>query len=97
MDNSLLLGVWRIMIGLPPELWQKQLAKETQADLAFMTPDHQLVRDFVACCEQTLNDAAKIDIWVIADIPRLFDNDFIVAKYVGIRFFFQVECGKSLF
>jgi hypothetical protein len=47
MKNALLLGVWRIMISVPPELWQKQLAKETQSDLAFMTPDHQLVRDFV--------------------------------------------------
>ena len=47
MNNSLLLGTWRIMISIPPELWHKQLAKETQSDLAFMTPDHQLVRDFV--------------------------------------------------
>ena len=47
MNNTLLLGVWRIMISLPPELWQRELARETQSDLAFMTPDHQLVRDFV--------------------------------------------------
>ena len=47
MNNTLLLGVWRIMISLPPELWHRELAKETQSDLAFMTPDHQLVRDFV--------------------------------------------------
>jgi hypothetical protein len=47
MDNSLLLGVWRIMISLPPDLWHKQMAKETQSDLSFITPNHQLVRDFV--------------------------------------------------
>jgi len=47
MENTLLLGVWRIMISLPPSLWHRQLAKETQSDLAFMTPDHQGVRDFV--------------------------------------------------
>jgi hypothetical protein len=47
MNNTLLLGVWRIMISLPPELWQRQLAKETRSDLAFMTPDHQAIRDFV--------------------------------------------------
>jgi hypothetical protein len=47
MDNSLLLGVWRLMIRVPPALWQSQLAKETQADLAFMTADHHRVRDFV--------------------------------------------------
>jgi hypothetical protein len=55
MDNSLLLGVWRIMISLPPELWHKQMAKETQSDLAFITPDHQLVRDFVVCEMPRLN------------------------------------------
>jgi hypothetical protein len=47
MINTLLLGVWRIMISVPPALWQRELAKETQSDLAFMTPDHHIVRDFV--------------------------------------------------
>jgi hypothetical protein len=47
MNNTLLLGVWRIMISLPPKLCHRQLAKETRSDLAFMTPDHQLVRDFM--------------------------------------------------
>ena len=47
MDNTLLLGVWRIMLSVPPALWQRTLAKETRSDLTFMTPDHQLVRDFV--------------------------------------------------
>jgi hypothetical protein len=46
MRNSLLLGIWRMMISVPPSLWQKQMARETQADLAFMTPDHHRVRDF---------------------------------------------------
>jgi hypothetical protein len=49
MNNSILLGVWRIMLSVPPALWQSQMAKETQdqADLAFMTAEHHLVRDFV--------------------------------------------------
>ncbi len=47
MNNTLLLGVWRIMLNLPPALWQSTLVKETQSDLAFMTADHHLVRDFV--------------------------------------------------
>ena len=49
MNNAVLLGVWRMMISVPPALWQSQLAKETQgeADLAFMTADHHRVRDFV--------------------------------------------------
>lgn len=48
MDNTLLLGIWRMMIRLPPGLWQSQLAKiQTKWDLSFMTPEHHLVRDFV--------------------------------------------------
>ena len=47
MDNTLLLGVWRIMISVPPALWRRTLAKETQSDLALMTPEHHSVRDFV--------------------------------------------------
>ena len=48
MNNNLLLGVWRMMISVPPALWQSQMARQTQdADLAFMTPDHHRVRDFV--------------------------------------------------
>ena len=48
MNNTILLGIWRVMITVPPALWQSQMAKETQnADLAFMTTDHHRVRDFV--------------------------------------------------
>jgi hypothetical protein len=47
MNNALLLGIWRMMISVPPALWQRQMAKETHADLAFMTPQHHQVRDFV--------------------------------------------------
>lgn len=49
MINTLLLGVWRMMISVPPALWQSQMAKETQGqwNLAFMTGEHHRVRDFV--------------------------------------------------
>jgi hypothetical protein len=46
MNNALLLGIRRMMISVPPALWQRQMARETQADLAFMTADHHRVRDF---------------------------------------------------
>ena len=47
MNNALLLGVWRMMLSVPPALWESQMAKDTRADLAFMTADHHRVRDFV--------------------------------------------------
>lgn len=48
MNNTVLLGVWRIMITMPPELWQNQLDKiKTRWNMTFMTTDHHRVRDFV--------------------------------------------------
>jgi hypothetical protein len=48
MDNSILLGIWRIMISVPPALWQKEMARSTQGGgLDFMTPEHHRIRDYV--------------------------------------------------
>ena len=50
MRNSLLLGLWRLMVPLPETVWQGQVTKEeagTVASLDFMSKDHHRVRDFV--------------------------------------------------
>ena len=50
MRNSLLLGLWRLMVPLPETLWQGQVTKGaegTLANLAFMSKEHHRVRDFV--------------------------------------------------
>ena len=50
MRNSLLLGLWRLMVPLPETVWQGQVTKEADgmlASLAFMSEDHHRVRDFV--------------------------------------------------
>ena len=49
MNNSLLLGVWRLMVGLPEPLWQREVARQardTVESLGFMSKDHHRVRDF---------------------------------------------------
>ena len=49
MRNSLLLGLWRLMVPLPETVWQGQVAKGaegTAAGLVFMSEDHHRVRDF---------------------------------------------------
>ena len=49
MRNSLLLGLWRLMVPLPETLWQGQVikgAEGTVASLDFMSQDHHQVRDF---------------------------------------------------
>lgn len=49
MQNKLMLGLWRYMIGVPPFLWQRQIEKGKRdfADhLAFMTPAHRAVHYF---------------------------------------------------
>ena len=50
MRNSLLLGLWRLMVPLPETVWQGQVTKAaggTRTSLAFMSEDHHRVRDFV--------------------------------------------------
>jgi hypothetical protein len=50
MNKSLLLGVWRFLLHIPRPIWQQEVARSARASeksLAFMTPNHHKVRDFV--------------------------------------------------
>ena len=50
MDKSLLLGLWRFLLRIPPPIWRQEVARSARANaksLAFMTPAHHKVRDFV--------------------------------------------------
>src|SRR5512139_3361671 len=50
MRNKLMAGVWRYVIGVPPFLWEKQIAKsvaKVKRATGFMTPEHRLVHHFV--------------------------------------------------
>jgi hypothetical protein len=50
MDKSLLLGFWRFLLRIPPPIWRQEVARSARANeqsLAFITPDHHRVRDFV--------------------------------------------------
>jgi hypothetical protein len=50
MRNSLLLGIWRLMVALPEPLWQQEVARQARASVAllgFMSAEHHRVRDFV--------------------------------------------------
>jgi hypothetical protein len=50
MNNTLLLGIWRLMVGLPEPLWQREIARQARGAvgrLDFMSEDHHRVRDFV--------------------------------------------------
>ena len=49
MNNTLLLGIWRLMVGLPKLLWQREVARQARGaveSLGFMSVDHHRVRDF---------------------------------------------------
>jgi hypothetical protein len=43
MEDKLLLGIWRCVLPVPPQIWQRILKGD--ADLGFMSPDHHRVRD----------------------------------------------------
>jgi hypothetical protein len=50
MSNALLVRRRRRMIRVPAALWKRETRRETQraaARLAFMDPDHRLIRNFV--------------------------------------------------
>jgi len=50
MNKSLLLGIWRFLLRIPRRIWQQEVERNALAgrkSLAFMTPDHHRVRDFV--------------------------------------------------
>jgi len=50
MKNRLMMGLWRYMLGVPPLLWEKQIAKGKRkyaGHLAFMSGEHRLVHHFV--------------------------------------------------
>ena len=44
------MGLWRLTVSLPPQLWQKEVARQAKGareSLGFMSEEHHLVRDFV--------------------------------------------------
>jgi hypothetical protein len=50
MYKSLLLGWGHLLLRIPRSIWQQEIARSARArgkSLAFMTPDHHRVRDFV--------------------------------------------------
>lgn len=50
MANQLLSGFWRLMLRVPPFLWEAQVAqarRKIEAGLGFMTPAHRAVHHFV--------------------------------------------------
>lgn len=50
MANQLLSGFWRLMLAVPPFLWEAQVAKarnKIEAGMGFMTPAHRAVHHFV--------------------------------------------------
>jgi hypothetical protein len=50
MQNKLMAGVWRSLLGVPPFLWEKQIEKavhKVEGSTAFMSQEHRLVHHFV--------------------------------------------------
>lgn len=50
MDNTLLKGVWKYLLPVPPYLWKqkiRQMAKKAEAGIKFMTTDHHRVRNYI--------------------------------------------------
>ncbi len=49
MANRLMSGFWRLMLSVPPFLWEKQVVRargRIAAGMGFMTPDHRAIHHF---------------------------------------------------
>ena len=49
MANQLLSGFWRLMLSVPPFLWEAQVARarrRIEAGMGFMTPAHRAIHHF---------------------------------------------------
>jgi hypothetical protein len=50
MNNRLMIGLWRLMIQLPPALWEGRIARtedKFKRELRFMTDEHRAVHHYV--------------------------------------------------
>lgn len=50
MANKLMLGFWRFLLNVPPNLWQKQIyraRKRVRRENSFMTKEHRLIHHTV--------------------------------------------------
>ncbi len=50
MNKSLLLGLNRFMLPIPPHIWRRDVeagARQGPSRISFMTADHRRIRDFV--------------------------------------------------
>ena len=45
MDDQLLLGLWRCVLPIPPQIWQRVVKGDS--DLDFMSADHHRIRNLV--------------------------------------------------
>ena len=50
MSNKLLTGVWRMLVGVPPVLWEKQIQKvrrKVEKSTRFMSQEHRRIHHYV--------------------------------------------------
>ncbi len=76
MTNNLLLGIWRHVFPVPSAIWRKQVAEkaeQTQAHLAFMSPDHHRVRNLVVRELPRLNKPIAPE-WIAHELNLSIEN-----------------------
>jgi hypothetical protein len=98
MDDKLLLGLWRAMIGVPRRVWQGVVAKEARsadAGLGFMTADHHRVRDFaVRELPRAGRPLAPALIASELDLPQARVADILEELERHMTFLFRNEAGE---
>ena len=75
MDDQLLLGLWRCVLPIPPQIWQRVVKGDSALD--FMSADHHRVRNLVVeflprigkpLTPKWISDKLKIPLPVVSEI-----------------------------
>jgi hypothetical protein len=66
MNKSLLLAWGRLFLRIPRPIWQQEIARSARArekSLAFMTPNHHRIRDFVVRNVEEVTIRSAVSTW----------------------------------
>lgn len=82
MDDQLLLGLWRCVLPIPPQIWQRVVKGDSNLD--FMSADHHRVRNLVVealprvgkpLTPEWISDELDVSLPVVLDILNELESN----------------------
>jgi hypothetical protein len=98
MDKSILLGLWKYLLRVPPPIWQGQVARNAENgrnSIGFMSPDHHKVRDYVVLeLPRRGVPISPEDIASGVNLPLQRTQEILDELEKGMTFLFRNEKGQ---